>query len=124
MDSKINLRDDGSSSSAFIVITSSLPATFNIFDKFSIDKPKVKGLSHLYGEKPFSYSKRDTRATCEESIAYIERPDVLASILTFFTKSFIASTNFLNITPSSKRASNIGTKKNILLLVYIFFAQF
>lgn len=47
LDSNKNLSYDGSSSSAEKVMQSSFPETLRIFDKFSIDNPKVKGLSHL-----------------------------------------------------------------------------
>jgi len=44
-DSNTNFKEEGSSSSAYKVMESSLPAHFRIFDKFSIDRPNVRGLS-------------------------------------------------------------------------------
>lgn len=105
--SKKNLREEGSSSSVWRVIESSLPAHLRILERFSIERPRVIGLSHLYSLKPFSFNLRETKATWAESIACMERPLVLASILTDLTKSLIASTIFLKTTPYCNLASNI-----------------
>ena len=53
LDSNINFNVVGSSS-AYNVIISSLPAQRKILDKWSMLKPSVCGLSHLYDENPDS----------------------------------------------------------------------
>ena len=75
------------------------------FNKFYI--PKVIYLSHLYDENPDSSNWNDTKATWEESIAYIDNPLLDASRLTVFTRSLIASTIFFKTWPSANLASNI-----------------
>lgn len=45
--SKMNFKEEGSSSSAEMVILSSFPANLRIFYKFSMDSPRVIGVSHL-----------------------------------------------------------------------------
>ena len=69
---------------------------FKAFDKFSIERPRVKGRSHLKDENPDSCKKKETKATCDESMAYIDIPVLFASILTYLTKSFKESIIFFN----------------------------
>lgn len=107
LDSKTNLRAEGSSSSEERVIWSSFPAILRIFYKFSIESPRVRGLSHLYLSNPFSLKVKETKATWEESMAWRESPYPLASILTFLTNSLMESTIFLKMIPCSYLASNI-----------------
>jgi hypothetical protein len=83
------------SSSAEREMESSDPAHLRILDKFSIDNPSVKGRSHLKLENPDSCKKNETKATCDESMAYIDIPVLFASILTYLTKSFKESIIFL-----------------------------
>ena len=60
--SKTNLILEGSSS-ADSEMESSDPAHLRIFDKFSIERPRVKGRSHLKDENPDSCKKKETSAT-------------------------------------------------------------
>ena len=74
--------------------------------------PSVMTPSDLYSVKPPSLRVRETRATWDGSMAYIEIAVGPASIFTFYTSSLIESTIFFKITPWSRRA------RNILVLVY------
>jgi len=104
--SKMNVIFDGSSS-AFMVIISSLPAHFMILARLVMLRPSVIALSALNPVKPLSYKFKETNATWDESIACIVNPVVLTSILTEVTSSLMASTIFLRMTPCSNLAWNI-----------------
>lgn len=54
-------------------------------------------LSLLYSANPFSFKVKDTKATCEGSIAYRDIAVGPASMFTLLTKSLIDSTIFLRI---------------------------
>ena len=95
------------SSSAFMVIISSLPAHFIILERLAISRPRVIGLSALNRLKPSSLRFSETSATCDESMAWRDIPVPLISMLTLATRSLIESTIFLKICPCSSLASNI-----------------
>jgi len=105
--SKKNLREEGSSSSVWSVIESSLPAHFRIFERFSMERPKVRGRSQRYSLNPFSFNFNETNATCAESMACIDKPLEFASMLTDFTRSLMESMIFLNEILCCSLASNI-----------------
>ena len=88
-------------------VTSSFPAHLRILLRFSMLRPIVILRSQRYLLNPFSFMCKDTKATCDESIAWSEIPSLFMSKLTFLTRSLMASTIFLKVTPFSKRASNI-----------------
>ena len=81
--SKIRVKNDGSSSSAFIVIISLLSANLRSLAKFYTLNPNVITPSLLYSAKPASFKVSDTNATWDGSIAYMEIAVGPASILTF-----------------------------------------
>ena len=69
--------------------------------------PKTIGLGQLKYWKAFSLSYKETKATWHESIAWIDIPLVLTSILTILTRSLIESMIFRNTETSSILAYNI-----------------
>src|ERR1700733_3089798 len=73
---KLKLSWDVASHSHSSFMKSSLPAHLRILERFSMDSPKVVGLSHLYSSKASLPFSRDTatKATCEESIAWMNMP--------------------------------------------------
>ena len=78
---------------------SSLSAILNNFARLYTLSPKVITPSLRYSAKPASFKVKDTKATCEGSIAYIDIAVGPASIFTFYTNSLIESTIFLRIYP-------------------------
>ena len=105
-DSKVNL-SSGLSSLDSRVKESSLLAHFKILHKFSTLTPRVLGFSHLKSVNPRYSSFRRTKATWEESMAWIHIPSGLMSMLTSLTIYLIDSTSFLKVSLSSKTALNI-----------------
>lgn len=104
--SKIKVMEEGSSS-AFMEMISSLPAHFMILERFWMLRPKVMFLRALKLVKPFSLRFKATRATWEESIAWMERPAEETSMLTVLTNSLMASMIFLRTIPCSSLAWNM-----------------
>ena len=71
--SKVILRVLGSYS-AWRVIESDGSANFKTFERFEMFMPRTRLVSHLYVSNPSMLRLRETRATCDVSIACRERP--------------------------------------------------
>ena len=95
------------SSSHYMVKLSSLEPHFTILTRFSMEIPRDIGRSQRKEAKPDSWRKKDTKATCDESMACMERPVLLTSKLTDLTRSFRDSIIFRKTCPSYNLASNI-----------------
>ena len=76
---------------------SSLLASLKSLARFYTLNPNVITPSLLYSANPDSFNVKETKATCEGSIAYMEIAVGPASIFTFYTSSLIESTIFLRI---------------------------
>lgn len=96
------------SSSALKVTESSGVASLKTLFKFDMLIPNVIALSDLYDSNPSTLSYKETRATCDESIAYNDIPVGVVSILTSYTKSLIDSIIFFKVSAFLNLASNIS----------------
>mmetsp|Transcript_24780 Transcript_24780/g.46604 ORF Transcript_24780/g.46604 Transcript_24780/m.46604 type:complete len:203 (-) Transcript_24780:19-627(-) len=94
-------------SSALRVIMSVLSAHLRIFPRFWELKPREMLRSQRKWSKPSERRATAQRDTWEESMAWMERPSSLQSMLASVTRSLRASRSFLRIDPLVRRASNM-----------------